>query len=239
MQSEVFHVSRSSDGQREWYSARDAATGVSIPCECKDRAIALATSLNSAFKHHLTAALSDKQAVEVKALEWCGDGDCYAFADVTHQSYSIAFEEGKYWANWDMSLPPFDTLQATQAAAQADYEQRIRSALVDVPAVEPVGEATTMVTNSGVVAGFTVAAFPADKVPAGTKLYTSPPLSREGEDSAEVFRSALQRISELAPSRANAKDARDLHLTVKAIADAVLAATRSGSATDQKGNTDE
>ena len=82
------------------------------------------------------AAFSDKQAGEVKALEWVGDGDCYAFADVTHQSYSIAFEEGKYWANWNVALPPFDTLDAAKAAAQTDYEQRVRSALVDVPAVE-------------------------------------------------------------------------------------------------------
>lgn len=85
----------------------------------------------------LTAALSDKQAVEVKALEWHGDGDCYAFAEVTHTSYSIAFEEGRYWANWNVALPPFDTLDDAKAAAQSDYDQRIRAALVAVPAVEP------------------------------------------------------------------------------------------------------
>ncbi|TFE99448.1 hypothetical protein B5M44_04420 [Shinella sumterensis] len=87
----------------------------------------------------LTAALSDQERaveVKVKPLEWGGDGDCYAFADVTHQSYSIVFEEGKFWSNWDMSLPPFGTIEAAKTAAQADYEQRIRSALVDVP-VEP------------------------------------------------------------------------------------------------------
>ena len=57
MQGDIFHVSRSSDGEREWYSARDAATGISIPCECKDRAASLVTSLNVAFKHHLAVAL--------------------------------------------------------------------------------------------------------------------------------------------------------------------------------------
>lgn len=54
MQIEPFHLSRSSDGKTEWFSARDAATGVSIPCDCKDRAIALVASLNVAFKHHVT-----------------------------------------------------------------------------------------------------------------------------------------------------------------------------------------
>ncbi len=58
MQGDIFHVSKSSDGKREWYSARDAATGISIPCECKDRATSLVTSLNVAFRHHLTVALA-------------------------------------------------------------------------------------------------------------------------------------------------------------------------------------
>ncbi|RVH74172.1 hypothetical protein CN203_24000 [Sinorhizobium meliloti] len=54
-----FHVSRSSDGERNWFSARDAASGVTIPLDTKERASALVTSLNRAFAHHLRmAALS-------------------------------------------------------------------------------------------------------------------------------------------------------------------------------------
>ena len=80
----------------------------------------------------------------------------------------------------------FDDQEAGKAAAQSDYETRIRSALVDVPAVEsePVGEAGEMPGSNG---GFTMAAFKAVDVPIGTKLYAHPP-HREGEDSAEVER---------------------------------------------------
>lgn len=38
----------------------------------------------------------------------------------------------------------------------------------------------------------------------------------------ERLREALERLAELTPSRANARDARDLHLTVKAIAETAL-----------------
>lgn len=86
----------------------------------------------------LTAALSEKQAAEVaiKPLAWRDGDGAYAFSEITQKNYSIAFEEGKYWAAWDARLRPFDTLDAAKAAAQSDYETRIRSALVDVPAVE-------------------------------------------------------------------------------------------------------
>ena len=65
----------------------------------------------------------------VKPLEWCGDSDRYAYSDVTSKAYLIAFEEGVYWASWDAALPPFDTIAEAKAAAQADYEARILSAL--------------------------------------------------------------------------------------------------------------
>ncbi len=207
--------------------------------------------INHAARYALTAALSDKQAVEVKALEWTKTAlhDPYGLIIRVGQTRFGAYQilkgsQDRFSVNFG-SAPlsgAMDNLDEALTWAQSDYEQHIRSALVDVPAViptanccicgriidtrekseggddhgdetapgkwtcsiacydaftgyvpdvpavEPVGEATTMVTNSGVVAGFTVAAFPADKVPAGTKLYTSPPLSREGEDSAEVER---------------------------------------------------
>ena len=111
----------------------------------------------------------------------------------------------------------------------------LTAALVDVPAVEPVAWRWKFDPDADWHYG--------GKEPKGFRfgdpeivetLYPAPPLSREGEDSAEVLRSALQRISELTPARANARDARDLHLTVKAIAEVALAATRSASATSAK-----
>ncbi|GAA4169340.1 hypothetical protein [Shinella granuli] len=50
-------------------------------------------------------------------------------------------------------------------------------------AVEPVGEAEELPGSND---GFTIAVFKASDVPLGTKLYTSPPLSREGEDAKEA-----------------------------------------------------
>ena len=54
-------------------------------------------------------------------------------------------------------------------------------------------------------------------------------------ERAEALRTALQRISELTPASANARDARDMHLTVKAIADVALEAERNGSAISSSG----
>ncbi|WP_426235771.1 hypothetical protein [Pararhizobium sp. DWP1-1-3] len=51
-----FHVSRSSDGQRHWFSARDDASGVTVPLDTRERAAALVESLNRAFALHLSLA---------------------------------------------------------------------------------------------------------------------------------------------------------------------------------------
>lgn len=69
---------------------------------------------------------------------------------------------------------------------------------------------------------------------ADTPLYTAPPRTASSE-STEVLRIALKRISELTPASANARDARDMHLTVKAIADVALEAERNGSASSSSG----
>lgn len=53
-----FHVSRSSDGQNEWFSARDAASGVAIPLESRGQAAALVESLNRAVGLHVRLATS-------------------------------------------------------------------------------------------------------------------------------------------------------------------------------------
>lgn len=49
----IFHVSRSSDGERHWFSARDAASGVSIPAKDRDDAYAMVSALNRAFESAL------------------------------------------------------------------------------------------------------------------------------------------------------------------------------------------
>jgi len=43
-----FHVSRSTDGKNYWFSARDAASGVSIPAKSKTDAQLLVRSINMA-----------------------------------------------------------------------------------------------------------------------------------------------------------------------------------------------
>lgn len=43
-----FHRSRTSNGESEWFSARDAASGVSIPAKSREDADALVSSLNRA-----------------------------------------------------------------------------------------------------------------------------------------------------------------------------------------------
>lgn len=79
--------------------------------------------------------------IRIKPLEWGGDGGCYAFSDVTGAHYSISCEGEKYWPNWDVSLPPFDAIEAAREAAQTDYERRILSALTTEPAAPREAEA--------------------------------------------------------------------------------------------------
>lgn len=178
----------------------------------------------------LAAALSEQQAVEDS--EWHRSNG--SMGDVL--LYTLR-EDG-----WRRGKPMMvnDVMVRIERAngSKIDIEpivQRIRSALVDVPAVEPVGEATIMVTNSGVVAGFTVAAFPADIVPAGTKLYTSPPLSREGEDSAEVIAKARALAVAVQQNFGAMEDGDGNEAPELAMARELLAATRSGSANVSKG----
>jgi hypothetical protein len=92
------------------------------------------------------SALVEDQPVAVKALEWTkssrvgsyvahGAGIMYA-ADQDHDGVVLAKWEGS-----STLKSVHETIEKAQAFAQADYEQRIRSALVDVPAVEsePLG----------------------------------------------------------------------------------------------------
>ncbi|TCU34089.1 hypothetical protein [Rhizobium azibense] len=64
-----FHVSRSSDGERHWFSARDAASGVTLPLDTRERAEALVASLNRSFAHHLRmAAPAQTHTVEAEPV---------------------------------------------------------------------------------------------------------------------------------------------------------------------------
>jgi hypothetical protein len=209
----------------------------------------------------ISAALSDKQAgeVKIKPLEWPNDSDWNIATSELGRYVVRPCLATNFSGQWllmragaedsDKTLYPSE--DAAKAAAQADYEQRIRSALVDVPAVEPAGEAGEMPGSNG---GFTMAVFKASDVPLGTKLYAHPP-HREGEDSAEVerLRDLLSRAEEYVidgvtnakaeaemnapyPARAPRYDAalaevRQLYADIQA----ALAATRSGSTTTASG----
>lgn len=81
-------------------------------------------------------AAQTQQGVEVKKLEW-RDGfahtafGLYYYIDPTEDGFILEKHEG---ASTSKSLYPYG--KEAKAAAQSDYETRIRSALVDVPAVE-------------------------------------------------------------------------------------------------------
>jgi len=64
--------------------------------------------------------------MKIKALEWSKSDLDYAQSPA-HRSgvLSICFEDDKYWANWDVSLPAFPTLDAAKAAAQSFHNAYI------------------------------------------------------------------------------------------------------------------
>ena len=67
-----FHVSRSSDGKEHWFSARDAASGVSIPAKSKTDARLLVRSINMACtlfagRQQETVAASEEAASQAKS----------------------------------------------------------------------------------------------------------------------------------------------------------------------------
>ncbi len=53
-----FHLSRSSDGHANWFSARDAASGVTIPGKTEEQAKNVVEALNRAFALHLRLGLA-------------------------------------------------------------------------------------------------------------------------------------------------------------------------------------
>jgi len=56
-----FQVSRTSDGESKWFSARDPASGVSIPASNRSKAIVLVNALNRACSYYaMQSSRSDK-----------------------------------------------------------------------------------------------------------------------------------------------------------------------------------
>lgn len=207
----------------------------------------------------LTAAISDKQAgeVKIKPLEWKHDGNgSFANCGVTDTRWVANNAEER-------------------AKADATRASRIRSALVDVPAVEPVAWLPADDAPRGVYALIKhrsgqldlcyktdngepfletwryagtakrgeQAPWPESYIPV-SDLRTSPPL-REGEDSAEVERLAnaadrilgsFETLLEQGHSKSGAKMliSDQQRKRIDALR-AALAATRSGSATTAKG----
>lgn len=218
----------------------------------------------------LTAALSDKQAGEVKGLEWNrrnADGTIHIASALPGEYWAWELAGYGYWS-WG-SLTGREVpggLDSAKAAAQHDYATRIRAALVDVPAVEPVAwlpadDAPRGVyalikhrsgqldlcykTNNGEpfletwrYAGTAKrgeqAPWPDSYIPV-SDLRTSPPLSREGEDSAEVAAKARTLATAILQHFAAMEDGDGNEAPELAMARDLLAATRSGSATNQKG----
>lgn len=80
-------------------------------------------------------------AVKVKALEWQHEDD----GEYIAQSETGWYHIGRPASFWNLTIPSggvpsFETLEAAKAAAQADYERRILSALVPADALKELGK---------------------------------------------------------------------------------------------------
>lgn len=79
--------------------------------------------------------------VEIKKLEWRPEPP-YHVARVFRNVYAVEAWDGGVTLSGIPGRREFKTVEAAKAAAQSDFETRIRSAIVDVPAVEPEPVAT-------------------------------------------------------------------------------------------------
>lgn len=98
----------------------------------KDRLACERIGLQKAIKIVKAAALEgDAQPVAVKALEWASERTGSMFSA---EFYDIRREDGVFYLRLlDNILSTHATSGAAKTAAQADYEKRIRSALVATP----------------------------------------------------------------------------------------------------------
>lgn len=98
-----FHVSRTSDGKDHWFSARDEASGVSIPGKSKENAEALVYSLNRAFDLHLRLALASSPGK---------DG---GKEDDRTEGFIAGYDEGLRQSKHEASIVATDALKQAQA----------------------------------------------------------------------------------------------------------------------------
>lgn len=197
----------------------------------------LSAALSAIVEEQQVAALAvqTQQGVEVKPLEWeymCLNGVKAAGGMYTLHDMDGNGKRIRAMFLGDDSYRWFVSIEHAKAAAQSDYETRIRSALVDVPAVEsePVGETSEMPGSNG---GFTMAAFKAVDVPIGTKLYAHPPrsLSNEGSEVIAAAQRYVDSVSHDPGARASDKAWRAHDKEKQDAFDALRAAlsTRKGS----------
>lgn len=80
-----------------------------------------------------TAALDAETEVKVRELEWEGDDGLHLRAKTAIGDYSVLLIENNGLSSWRGPMDRYEnveTFEAAKAAAQADFERRIRSALV-------------------------------------------------------------------------------------------------------------
>lgn len=127
-----------------------------VPADVKDRHIAALEAENARLKQLLgdaKQALTNEQvahgntirqrteasaAVKVKPLDWKDGRNCECSAETVVGLYEVGFDDG-WWAqleggatwDWEPDRDPrsYEGPDAAKAAAQADYERRILSAL--------------------------------------------------------------------------------------------------------------
>lgn len=180
----------------------------------------------------LTAALSEKQAAEVKAE--------YSHEDRVTLASCLS---------WDINeITPSDVKGILERLEIEGY-RLVRSALVDVP-VEPVEKSNDEMLRLAVAAVLEADTEFRAQMPKGWEgdpltdeldglrriFEAHPPLSHRGEDSAEVYRQALERIAKASARGWNVETATEALNTARAIAETAIAATRSGSASATEKN---
>ena len=102
----------------------------------------------AALEAELAAAKAGR--VTVKSLSWFEVEKSRYGGKYTADGYTIRYIESLWlldFAGSSKTVWHFPTLEAAKAAAQADYEARILSALTPTPAADPVAEAARELTD--------------------------------------------------------------------------------------------
>jgi len=195
-------IKREDDGYEEWLKCGHCSAAGPYTAEDAEQGIGLVAAWNR------RVTLSDQErAVEVKGLEWrqgYRDAGCSIVQASTFPFYQIRQLDDVIWLDIDNHQAIYPSVDAAQAAAHADYEQRIRSALVDVPvepvASVPVGWVLVPINPSGemVAAGGSWSALPgqtwADMIDAAPIGPTPPHHKSTEKPVALIEREALAEL---------------------------------------------